>query len=78
MNKLFGFGLLFAILVLISVSSVTVKKASAIYFGNGACPSGEARDYMGICFPIKECKSSLFARPGSCSVASEAPKGGGT
>ncbi|MGA9153569.1 MAG: hypothetical protein WBZ36_23565, partial [Candidatus Nitrosopolaris sp.] len=47
MNKLLGFGLLFAILVLVSVSSVTVKKASAIYFGNGACASGEARDYMG-------------------------------
>jgi hypothetical protein len=78
MNKLLGFGLLFAILVLVSVYSVTVKKASAIYFGNGVCPSGEARDYLGICFPIKECKSSLFARPGSCSVAPEAPKGGGT
>jgi hypothetical protein len=79
MNQLLGFGLLFVVLVLVSVSSSSyVKKASAIYFGNGPCPSGEARDYLGICFPIKECKSSLFARPGSCSVAPEAPKGGGT
>jgi hypothetical protein len=37
MNKLLGFDLLFVVLVLvlISVSSVTVKNASAIYFGNG-------------------------------------------
>jgi hypothetical protein len=33
-----------------------------------------ARDYLGIYFPIKECKASLFARPGSCSVGPEVPK----
>jgi len=78
MNKLTGSAILVITVLLLSVSSVTVKKASAIYFGNGACPSGEARDYLGICFPIKECKASLFASPGTCKVAPEAPKGGGT
>ena len=71
MNKLLGFGLLFSVLVLVSVSSVTVKKASAIYFGNGPCPSGEARDYMGVCYPVKECKASLFEAAGTCKVAPE-------
>ena len=47
-NKLSGFVLLFAVLVLVSVSYLTyANNASAIYFGNGPCPSGEARDYMG-------------------------------
>jgi hypothetical protein len=59
--------LMFAVLLL-SVSSATyVKKASAISFANGRCPSGEVRDYMGICFPIKECKASLFAAAGTCA-----------
>jgi hypothetical protein len=58
-----------------SVSSVTVKKECAFYFGNGPCLTGEARDYTGGA--INECKSSLFARPGTCSVTPEAPKGGG-
>jgi hypothetical protein len=76
MNKLLGFDLLFVVLVLvlISVYSVTVKNASAIYFGNGPCPSGETRDYMGICFPVNECKASLFAAHGTCKGTSEAPK----
>ena len=67
MNKLLGFGLLFALLLFVSVSSVTVKKAFAISFSNGPCPSGEARDYMGVCYPIKECKASISAQPGSCT-----------
>jgi hypothetical protein len=62
-----GFGLLFAVVVLVSVSSLTVKKASVISFTTGPCPRGEARDYMGICFPIKECKASLFAAAGTCA-----------
>ena len=67
MNKLLGFGLVFAVLVLVNVSYLTyAKNASAIYFGNGACPSGEARDYMGICFPLNECKSGPFAAAGTC------------
>jgi hypothetical protein len=58
--------LLFTVL-LVSVSSATyAKNASAIYFGNNACPSGELRDYMGICFPKNECKSGLFAAAGTC------------
>jgi hypothetical protein len=69
MNKLSGFGLLFAVLLLASVSSLIVKNASAISFTNGPCPSGEARDYMGICFAIKECKASLFAAAGTCKVS---------
>jgi hypothetical protein len=64
MSKLSGFVLLFAALVLVSVSYLTY--ASAIYFGNNACPSGELRDYMGICFPKNECKSGLFAAAGTC------------
>ncbi|MGA9151860.1 MAG: hypothetical protein WBZ36_14880 [Candidatus Nitrosopolaris sp.] len=67
MNKLLWFGLLFALLLFVSVSSVTVKKAFAISFSNGPCPSGEARDYMGVCYPIKECKASISAQPGSCT-----------
>jgi hypothetical protein len=69
MNKRAFAIMLFAILLL-SVSSVT-KNASAISFTNGPCPIGEARDYMGICFPIKECKASLFAAGGTCKVAPE-------
>jgi hypothetical protein len=66
MNKPSGFGLLFAVLLLASVSSLTVKNTSAISFTTGPCPRGEARDYMGICFPVKECKASVFAAPGTC------------
>jgi hypothetical protein len=67
MNKLSGFVLLFAVLMFVSVSYLTyAKNTSAIYFGNGACPSGEARDYAGICFPLNECKASLFAAAGTC------------
>jgi hypothetical protein len=36
--------------------------------------SGETRDYMGICFPVNECKASLFAAHGTCKGTSEAPK----
>jgi hypothetical protein len=75
MNKLTGFAILLFTILLLIVSSVTyVKKASAIYFGNGACPSGEARDYMGICFPVKECKASLFAAPGTCTKLAPEPQ----
>ena len=70
MNKLTGFViLLFTVLVLSVCSATYVTKAFAIYFGNGACPSGEARDYIGICFPVKECKASLFAAAGTCKVS---------
>ena len=63
------FVLLFVVLVLVSVSYLTyAKNASAISFTNGPCPSGEARDYLGICFPIKECKASFFAAAGTCKV----------
>lgn len=69
MNKLSGFAILLFTVFLLSVYSTTyIKKASAISFGTGPCPSGEARDYIGICFPVKECKASLFARPGTCTV----------
>ncbi len=69
MNKLSGFAiLLFTVLVLSICSATCEKKASAISFTTGPCPSGEARDYMGICFPVKECKASLFAAHGTCKV----------
>jgi hypothetical protein len=59
--------LLFTVLVLVTISSATyLNKTFAISFTNGPCPRGEARDYMGICFPVKECKASLFAAPGTC------------
>jgi hypothetical protein len=59
--------LLFTVLALVTTSSATyLNKASAISFTTGPCPRGEARDYMGICFPVKECKASLFAAPGTC------------
>jgi hypothetical protein len=67
MNQIAGFIILLFAALLIIVSSVTVKKASAISFTNGPCPSGEARDYMGICFPLNECKASISAQPGSCT-----------
>jgi hypothetical protein len=68
MNKLSAVAILvFTVFVLANVSSSSyVKKASAISFTTGPCPRGEARDYMGICFPVKECKASLFAAPGTC------------
>jgi hypothetical protein len=68
MNKLSGFAILLFAVLLLSVSSVTVKKASAISFTTGPCPKGEARDYMGICWPVQDCKASLFAAAGTCKV----------
>jgi hypothetical protein len=78
MNKLSGFVLLFAVIVLVSVSYLTyAKNASAIYFRNGACPSGEARDFMGVCYPIKECRGGPFQGAGTCSVSTVTKGEGG-
>jgi len=40
-------------------------KASAIGFTNKACPTGESRDYIGICFTINECNASETQEPAS-------------
>jgi hypothetical protein len=42
------------------------KKASA-----GECPSGQAKDWAGICYPLKECKASISAQPGTCTQSEE-------
>jgi hypothetical protein len=42
------------------------KKASA-----GHCPAGQAKDWTGICFPLKECKASISAQPGTCTQSEE-------
>ncbi|MGB6534053.1 MAG: hypothetical protein WBF33_38735 [Candidatus Nitrosopolaris sp.] len=42
------------------------KKASA-----GECPAGQAKDWAGICFPLKECKASISAQPGTCTQSEE-------
>ena len=64
MNQRAGFAiLLFAVLLLI-VSSVTyLRKASAA----GESPAGQAKDWAGVCYPLKECKASIFAQPRTCT-----------
>jgi hypothetical protein len=57
--------LLFTVLLL-SVSSISyMKKAIAA----GECPAGQAKDWAGVCYPLKECKASMFAQPGTCTQA---------
>ncbi|MGB6529707.1 MAG: hypothetical protein WBF33_16490 [Candidatus Nitrosopolaris sp.] len=46
--------------------TIEEKKASA-----GECPSGQAKDWAGICYPLKECKASIFAQPGTCTQSEE-------
>ena len=46
------------------------KKASA-----DECPAGQAKDWAGICFPLKECKASISAQPGTCQSEVEKTTG---
>jgi len=75
MNQLVGFVLfLFAALLLI-VSPVTyVKKARAI----DDCPSGQIKDWAGICFKESEAKACPTCAPGSAAAgeksSTSAPK----
>jgi hypothetical protein len=58
--------LLFAVLLLSVFSSVSyVKKASA----SGECPSGQIKDWAGICFNKSEAKACLTCAPGSAAAA---------
>jgi hypothetical protein len=53
-------------LLLLSVFSVTyVKKASAA----GECPSGQVKDWAGICFKESEAKACPTCAPGSAAAA---------
>jgi hypothetical protein len=46
--------------------TIQEKKANA-----GECPAGQAKDWAGICFPLKECKASISAQPGTCQSEEE-------
>lgn len=48
----------------------TMEKASV-----GECPAGQAKDWAGICFPLKECKASISAQPGTCQSEEEKTSG---
>ncbi|MGB8933522.1 MAG: hypothetical protein WCC17_00275 [Candidatus Nitrosopolaris sp.] len=46
--------------------TVEDKKANAV-----ECPAGQAKDWAGICYPLKECKASISAQPGTCTQSEE-------
>ncbi len=50
--------------------TIQEKKANA-----GQCPAGQAKDWAGICFPLKECKASISAQPGTCQSEEERTSG---
>ena len=37
----------------------------------GECPAGQAKDWVRICYPLKECKASISAQPGTCTQSEE-------
>jgi hypothetical protein len=64
MNQRTGFAiLLFAVVLLIVASATHLRNASAA----GECPAGQAKDWAGVCYPLKECKGSISAQPGTCT-----------
>jgi hypothetical protein len=51
---------------------IEVKKGPTIQKANaGECPAGQAKDWAGICFILKECKASISAQPGTCTQSEE-------
>jgi len=51
---------------------IEVKKGPIIQEKKaGECPAGQAKDWAGICFPLKECKASISAQPGTCTQSEE-------
>ncbi|HYX50814.1 MAG TPA: hypothetical protein VE843_13780, partial [Ktedonobacteraceae bacterium] len=52
---------------------IEVKKGPIIQekANAGECPAGQAKDWAGICFPLKECKASISAQPGTCTQSEE-------
>jgi plastocyanin len=54
-----------------SPGSLTISRGASVDWSNQDqkpnCPTGQARDYAGLCWPIKECKASIFGQPGTCA-----------
>ena len=52
---------------------IEVKKGPTIQekANAGECPAGQAKDWAGICFILKECKASISAQPGTCTQSEE-------
>lgn len=83
--------LVFAALLLIVSSGTSVKSESGTIISGpievkkgptiqekanaGECPAGQAKDWAGICFPLKECKASISAQPGTCQSEEERTSG---